>query len=396
MSDLLNKLTNERFQGFISANENADITKLLLTGNKPDVDIKLAAAQILSKRKSKGKLTSWLGVEGLVLPPPLSIEQASSDTTSDYKAQLISGDHLVDLTGGMGIDTLAFSDQFALVTYVEQDSWLCEVFDYNVKKLGKNNIVIINQRAEEFLSSFNGKAVFYIDPARRDDLKKKVFRFDDCTPDLTKLLFFLKEKACRLLVKASPMIDITEGVRALKYVEEVHIISIKNDCKEVLFDLKFEQPNENPLVKTVNFTDGPLESFQFNLKQDQMVPALLSKSKKYLFEPNSSVLKGGGYASIGQAFPISKLHQNTHLFTSDKLIEGFPGRKFIIIKDSVSKEDLNVLLQTKKANIITRNYPLKPEEIKKKYKIKDGGDHYLIGYRDLDNKPRLLIALRLN
>ncbi|MEQ8238831.1 MAG: SAM-dependent methyltransferase [Cyclobacteriaceae bacterium] len=396
MSTSLDKLTNETFIRFIRENEQADLTKLLLASNKPNIDIKLAVDQILSRRKSKGKLALWLSQEGLIFPPPLSIEQASSDLTAAYKSELLRGDLLVDLTGGMGVDTLAFATTFNRVIYVEQDPWLCEVFEYNSNKLGLHNISIINQRSEDYLKTIDAKATFYIDPARRGNFKQKVFRFEDCTPDLTKLLFLLKEKTERLLVKASPMIDVTEGIRGLKHVDLVHILSIKNDCKEVLFDLRFSDVNNNPSIKTINYTDQGIESFTFDLIQPKIDLTRFSEPKSYLYEPNASVLKAGGFASICASFPVSKIQQNTHLFTSDSLIQEFPGRKFIVLKDGITKADMEKLLPEKKANIITRNYPLKPEEIKKKYKLKDGGDQYLIGYRNMENKAKLLVAQRLN
>jgi len=164
----------------------------------------------------------------------------------------------------------------------------------------------------------------------------------------------------------------------------------------VLFDLHFNVKKNNPAIKTVNYTDQGIESFTFDLIQAKVDLNCFSEPKSYLYEPNASVLKGGGFASICSSFPVYKIQQNTHLFTSDFIIEEFPGRKFIVLKDGITKADIETFIPDKKVNIITRNYPIKPEEIKKKYKLKDGGNQYLIGYRNMENKAKLLVAGRLN
>ncbi len=239
MSARLDGLTSEIFAQFVKDHENEDVSKLLLSKAPEGIDLKEAADQILSRRKAKDKLPRWLASRGLVFPPPLSIEQSSSEAAANYKKNILKGDHLVDLTGGMGVDLLTLSDQFSQATHVEIDPWLSEIFAHNSKLLSQNPIAAVNTSAEEFLDSFERKATFFIDPARRDSDKKKVFLFEDCSPNVVAMLPAFKAKAEKVLVKAAPMIDITLGISQLQYVSEVHVVSVNNECKEVLFLARF-------------------------------------------------------------------------------------------------------------------------------------------------------------
>lgn len=395
MLDQLAKLKKETFQAFIRANETSDLTKLLFAGNKPDVEIKLAVDQILSRRKAKQKLPSWYKKENVLYPPPLSLEQASSDPAAKYKSKIMSGAHLVDLTGGMGVDLLRMSKKFEAATYVEQDEWLCALFGQNKQLFKGDSITVFHQSAEEFLKKFNGKASFFIDPARRDVLNQKVYLFTDCTPDITKILFQLKEKADQVLVKASPMIDLTEGKRELKYVKHIHVLSIQNECKEVLFHLDFQKNQVEPDITCCNFQSDKEELFTFNLVQEKGIAVAFGSVGRYLYDPNSSILKAGAFKSITAKYNLLKLGPNTHLYTGQEMIEDFPGRKFIVIKDDVNKQDIAELLADKQANVFTKDYPIKADELRRKYKLEEGSSYYLIGYRDLNGKPKMVLANKL-
>jgi 16S rRNA G966 N2-methylase RsmD len=393
MSTRLDGLTSASFTKFVKENENEEITKLLL-GKKPDgVDLKEAADQILSRRKAKDKLPHWVAQDGLVFPPPLSIEQSSSEAAANYKKNILKGHHLVDLTGGMGVDLLTLSDQFEFATHVEIDPWLSEVFAHNSKLLSSNPITAVNTSAEDFLSSFSGKATFFIDPARRDGDKKKVFLFEDCSPNVVAMLRDFREKAYRVLVKAAPMIDITLGIHQLEFVSEVHVVSIDNECKEVLFLLNFETQTQ-PTIHCINIVRGETQHFSFTQEAEKSVDVSFSSFQKYLYEPNASIRKAGAFKSIAASFFLNKIANNTHLYTSDNLIENFPGRTFEVLSP-FDKKNQKLQFPDKKANVISKNHPLSAEQIKSKFGLKDGGDLYLIAFRDVKDVSVMIVAKRV-
>lgn len=384
-------LSSGSAQGFILQNAQEDVQHLLLN---PPVDlkehIKDLADQILSRRKAKDKLPNWLAKEAIVFPPPLSVEQSSSQAAAAYKSKLISGKNLIDLTGGMGVDCLALGQVFTHTTYVERDEWLCTLFQHNQDILTDKEITVVNATAEDFLKDFQGKATFFIDPARRDIHKNKVFRFSDCTPNLIEILPVFKEKADQVLVKAAPMIDLTQGITELGNVKQIHVLSIKNEVKEVLFLVDFKCKGE-PEIHCVNLNEDQ-KTFRFLLSEEKEAPLTHDPIKKYLYDPNSSILKAGGFKSVAMQYPVQKLGASTHLYTSADLIGDFPGRRFEVIKAHLQKKDIKKLLPDGKANVLAKNYPLKPEELKKKFNLKDGGEFFLIGYRDTDKKPSLLVC----
>ena len=388
-----NIFTSDQVKQFISDHRDDDIQKLLLS---PPAEFKehitFIVDQILSRRKAKTKLPEWYANSGLILPPPLSLEQSSSPATSAYKSKLIKGEVLVDLTGGMGVDTIAFSSHFKNVHYVEMNESIYTVFEHNRDVLGKRTIKTHHQTAEDFLTSFPGKACFFIDPARRDQNKSRVFRFEDCSPNVVELIPEFKAKAKRVLVKAAPMIDLSLGIEELQYVSEVHVVSVKNEVKEVLFLLDLENAlNAEPLIRCVNLETFH-SPFEFRPSQERTTENTLRELGQYLYDPNSSILKAGAFKLVGEKFGLKKLATNTHLYTSDELINEFPGRVWKVIETVINKKNIAQLLPGGKANVITKNYPQKPDELKKKLKIKDGGVQFLIGFRNGNNKPLLILA----
>lgn len=388
MTHRLMTILSPEFQDFLHANQHVEVTRLLLS--PAPVDVKEAAEQITSKRKAKDKLSAWFAAESVVFPPPLSVEQSSSQQAADYKSGLISGDVLVDLTGGMGVDCLALSRRFRKTIYVEQDQWLCTLFRHNQQQLNDNPIQVENATAEDFLHSFRGRATLYIDPARRNAHQQKVFRFEDCSPDLTQLLGLLRSRADQVLVKAAPLIDLTLGIHQLQYVKEVHVVSIRNEVKEVLFLLDFAFQDE-PEIHCVNLGNEPTV-FRFKQQDEKKISPHHGPLKKYLYEPYSAILKAGAFKSISLVYPVQKLNANTHLYTSESYLADFPGRRWEVIASGIKKNVLKNLLPSGKANVITKNYPLKPEELKKKLKLKDGGENYIVGFRDEQDKPQLVLA----
>ena len=392
MVDDLAYLSFPEVRKFILDNEDTNVQDLILHPPNEFKDrIGLIADQIISRKKGKDKLPQWLKMAGVIMPPPLLLEQCSSETTAKHKASVFRGEKLVDLTGGMGVDTLAMSHSFQLTTYVEHDEWLSRVFRHNSEIFSKTDIRTINSSAEKYLSSIEGPASFYLDPARRDQ-SRKVFRFEDCTPNVVDLIPTLKEKADQVLIKASPMLDIQKGLSQLGAVSQIHIVSINNECKELLFLSKFNEITE-PRIHCINFSRERVQTFSFTINDEESAIPTFSQPKKYLYDPNSSILKGGAFKSIAIQFDIDKLGTNTHLYTSNELVKDFPGRTFEVIHQNPSKQELKSLVQ---ANVITKNYPIKAEEIKKKYSIKDGGHFFLFGIRDQKNKSRILLSRKVN
>lgn len=381
---------SEEEKQFILSNIEADVSKLLLNPPKGFRDnIQSLVEQIQSRQKAKNKLPSWYSNPDLIFPPPLSVEQCSSEATANYKSKLVSGSHLVDLTGGMGIDTLAFSEHFEHVTYVEQNEILCERMTHNAKVFNKK-ITVINSSAEAFIatSDFGRSTTFYIDPARRDIQDKKVFRFADCSPNMIELMDRFKSVGCKVLVKAAPLIDLTLGSQELQGVSEIHVVSVKNDCKEVLFLLDFERSVTNVPIHTINITGEGNELFDFSMEEERAASIELSDQKAFLLLPNASILKAGGFKSISAKFHIPKISSSTHFYTSDKPILHFPGRQFEVLTDPITK-------QLRKVNVISRNHPLTPKQILKKYSLTEGGELYILAFRDQRDKPQMVLARKV-
>ncbi len=392
--DALDFLTSKEVREFIRENLNADVQKLIL--NPPgefNAHIKLIANQLLARQKAVGKLDNWVNDFNLIFPPPLSVEQASSERTATYKQSFFMGKQLVDLTGGMGVDCLVLSEHFEQTTYVEKEPQLAGVFQHNCIALRKT-ISIANTDAISFLreSGLFTDTHFFIDPARRDDHKQKVFKLADCTPNVLEILPLVQDPSNQLLIKLSPLLDLKATLAEIGNVKEVHIVAIKNEVKELLLLVDFNYQGE-PLIKTINL-DSTTQQYDFQISDEEHEESELGNLKKYLFEPNAAILKAGAFKKIGTDFRLAKIHPNTHLFTSDQIIEDWPGRMFEVIETD-TKRNLDRYLTNGQINVMTRNYPLSPTELKKKMKVKDGGDYFLIGFRDQHSKPQLVVAKKV-
>ena len=381
---------SEEEKQFILSNIDTDVTKLLLNPPKDFKErITFLTEQIQSRQKAKDKLPTWYANPDLIFPSPLSVEQCSSEATANYKAELLGGTHLIDLTGGMGVDTLTFADHFQHVTYVEQNEFLCSQMEHNVKALGKN-VQVINDTAESFLAKrkFDSPSLFFIDPARRDSQAKKVFRFFDCSPNINELMDQFREIGSKVMIKAAPLIDLSMGIEELQNVEAIHVISVKNDCKEVLFLLDFQRKNTDVPIRTINLTNEGSEIFDFTFNEERASDLVLSDPKKFLLLPNASILKAGAFKSISTQFGISKIGTNTHFYTSDELVSNFPGRTFEVLNEPISK-------QLDRANVISRNHPLTPQQILKKFRLKEGGNRFILAFRDQNEKPQIVLAQKI-
>jgi 16S rRNA G966 N2-methylase RsmD len=374
---------NEETKQFIYKNIDANIHQLALQSARfPLVDMPLAIRQINGKQKIKVKVPLFYNTDNILYPVQLSLEQSSSESTAKYKSSLCEGNILVDLTGGFGVDCNFMSEQFKQTIYVELQSELCELARHNFRVLNKPHIRVIHAETENYLTEMEHADWIFIDPARRSSSGKKVVLLSDCEPDVSALSTLLLQKSTKVLIKLSPMMDITAAVNELPNTAEIHIISIDNECKEVLLILDQEK-HANRKITTINFgKNNKTEVFEFY--QEEEAGAQIENAtaaEKYLYEPNASVMKSGAFKLISKQFSLHKLHKNTHLYTSVKLSVAFPGRIFEVQNQwGNSKKELKELAEKNpKANISTRNYPLSVDELRKKLKIKDGGDVYLFG-----------------
>lgn len=391
------QLTSEQKQ-FILAHESEDVRKTALRFVRDDMPLLLT--QIAGRQMAEKKIPSWYAETAVFYPPHLSLEQSSSELTARYKASLVSGengmsfataatnltsiegenDTFADLTGGMGVDFSFLLPHFLKAVYVEQNKDLCRIAAHNFRLLGLENATVHCADAETFLKETASLDFVYLDPSRRDNAGRKVFRIEDCSPDLSEIKPLLLAKSDRIMVKYSPMLDISLAVKSLGFVSAVHVVSVDNECKELLFLLS-QTAVEEPLFIAVNLKRcGEKEVFSFTMAQEQKVMiSFADKPGRYLYEPNASILKAGAFKSVAEAYHLQKLHIHSHLYTSDELVADFPGRVFEVETSFLpNKRNLKSFLQdTKKANITVRNFPVTVAEIRRKTGLEDGGDIYL-------------------
>lgn len=352
------------------------------------------AQQIIGKRKTKDKVPTYNKAANILFPPTLNLEQSSSETTALYKNHIlttlkIGSGIAIDLTGGFGIDSFFLSRYFERLEYIEQDATLLDIAQHNHKVLGATNIDHVNTTSEKFLTSSTQRRVdlIYIDPSRRSVSNQKVFKLADCVPDVVSLREKIFTVSPCLLIKASPLLDIKMGLQELINVSAVFIVSVENECKELLFFCEKDLTSAPPLIHAVDIGKRSTSTFSFTFEEELRAKVGFSVPSKYLYEPNASILKAGAFKAIGEKFSLHKLQVSTHLYTSDILREDFPGRVFEI--QELLKADAKIIqskFDHQQANVLARNYPLTPEQIKSKYKIRDGGTLYLIGFSGEDQK----------
>lgn len=387
------ELLNKEIQEFINSNLNKNATSILLRKNKfVNVSLSEIAEQLDAKQRCKKKLPTWFSTANIYFPNKLNIEQASSELTASYKSQCISGSSIIDLTGGFGVDTYFFAKHFETVVHCEMDKALSEIAEHNFNIFKIDNIAFHNIDGLNLLRSSNEQFDWlYIDPSRRHDDKGKVFFLSDCLPNVPQVLDLLMEHTNNILVKASPMLDIKHALNELKEVEEVHVIAVKNEVKELLFMIKKGYKGE-VLIETINMEQVNNQDFSFRLSEEQLATSTLGEIQNYLFEPNAAIMKSGAFKLISEKLKIPKLHQHSHLYTSKELID-FPGRKFEVIKVlPFNKKVLKKEIHHMKCNISTRNFPEKVSYLKKKFQLKDGGSDYLFFTTNLHNEKVVIIT----
>ncbi|WP_027382088.1 class I SAM-dependent methyltransferase [Epilithonimonas caeni] len=393
------KLISSDIQNYINQNLNCDLTKMLLRKSPFfDVSIQEIVQQIKGKKTAEKKFP-FLTKEGIIFPPNLNLEQASSQSTAKYKAQNLKGKSFLDLTCGFGIDAYFLSKNFDDVTLIEQNPELISIVEHNWKTLGRK-ANFINENLEEFLNGLrepqtdkqnqiknkNKFDIVYLDPARRDQQNKKKFLLEDLSPNLLEIEEKLHSIADKIIVKLSPLIDISYLISELKNISEIQIIAVRNEVKELLLIIENKEQrtkNKDIQIRCVNLESDEPE-FSFNFNDEKTARSEFSESLKFLYIPNNSILKAGVFNIISEKFGLKKLHPNTHFYTSENKIGNFPGRVL-----EIEKIDAKDLKKGEKYNLISKNYPLKPEEIKKKYKLNDGGDHYLVFTQSINGKEIL-------
>lgn len=380
---------------FVKEHAADDVQRLALEVRKhPEVDAHFALDQIAGRQKSRTKLPSWAEVDALIFPPSVSMEQCSSEATASYKSSLVSGESLVDLTGGFGVDFSFLASRFSSAVYVERQEHLCHIAEHNFKVLGLSHVQVVNDDAEHYLATMPVVDLIYLDPARRDGAGNRVFRLDDCTPNVVQLLDLLLTKGRQVMIKLSPMLDVSQALRQLRGVSEVHIVSVAGECKELLLLLSAKHEGD---VKIVCVNDG--QTFTYRLGEPVVMPMqwsgeLPAEGDLYLYEPNASMMKAGCFGQLAQRYGLQAVAQQSHLFVAERPILDFQGRKFVVndITTLNSKELKQKLAGITQANVAVRNFPLKAAELAKRLRLKDGGSVYIFGTRLTNGKNVLLLC----
>ncbi|TCK69153.1 putative methyltransferase [Winogradskyella wandonensis] len=389
------EILNTEIQAFINKNLKADINTLLLKGIPfSTIDSKTLVAQIEAKKRCEKKLPTWYNSQQIYYPNKLNIEQTSSEATANYKANLVSGESLIDITGGFGVDTFYFSKQIKKVTHCEIDTELSQIVKHNYKKLKVNNIECLNENGIDALKRINQQFDWlYVDPSRRDNTQKKVFLLTDCEPNVKTFQGLFLKYSENVMVKTSPLLDLKATLSDLNHVKEIHIVALNNEVKELLWILERDYKDE-VLVKSVNLRKETQQLFDFMITEESRNHALFSLPLTYLYEPNVSILKAGAFNTVSAKLNIPKLHQHSHLYTSKDLID-FPGRRFKIEKQIPFNKKSFAKEKISKANVTTRNFPLSVGDIRKKLKIKDGGSLYLFFTTNFNDEKLILICSKI-
>ena len=451
---------NDNVKDFIKKHLNDDVNKLALSKFPEDIDKHFVVRQIHARQVLSKKLPSWAENDELIFPKKLSLEQCSSELTAKYKTSLSTKSHeitrkgfsedscdlvdkkriLVDLTGGMGVDTSFLSDNFDKTYYVDMQEELCEIAKHNFKILDKN-IEVVNDNAEHFLTTCDEVDCIYLDPARRDEYGRKMVSLHDCSPDVAELHDILLKKAKKVLVKVSPMLDIEMIKKELTDITEIHVVAVRNECKEILLEIqklknsKSQQLSNSVTQKLSNSATQQLrilaidlrENWSFFFTEDEERDAqwtLADSVGKYLYEPGAACMKAGCFKLLSQKYNLDKLHRNSHLYTSNELIFDFPGRIFEVLcalpfdkktkkeitsicqqttdnrqqtlsEDFPATQQLSNIATPKKASVATRNFPLSADELRKNLGLQDGNDFYIFGTTMKGEKKIVVIAKKL-
>ena len=390
------KLLNSEIQQFINNNLDKNIAKLALQKNPfPEIEWISILNQIEAKSKSKEKLPYWFATKNIIYPSKISVEQTSSEKTASYKSELVSGESLIDLTGGFGVDDFYFTKKIKTVTHCEINPELSQIVKHNFEQLNVKNISCLSGDSLEILTQSNAKYDWiYIDPSRRNDAKGKVFMLKDCLPNVPEHLDLFFEYSDRILIKTAPLLDITAGLSELRNVKTIHFVAVENEVKELLWEIHKDYLGKTNL-KTINIVKKKQDVFEFVLDENPKIPEY-GLPENYLYEPNSAIMKSGGFDEVGTFYKLKKLHKHSHLYTNSEVI-AFPGRIFEIENTiAYHKKEMKIFLEGKQFNITTRNFPETVESIRKKWKIKEGGKQYCFFTTDENDNKIVLICKKIN
>lgn len=413
---------------FIDEHLQEDVRQLALQKNKyKDIDFDFALRQIQGRQKTRDKLPLLASIPRFVFPPSLALEQCSSEMTAKYKRIIINdilcrdtacrvsiendpdkssrdtacrvstGNHriMADLTGGFGIDTLFLSNLFETCHYVEPQRQLCDILSHNLKLLQFEHVQIHQTTMEDFIQDMEPVDFLYLDPSRRNAQGSRVVSLEDCTPNIVQYKDILLQKARKVMLKLSPMLDIKRALAQLPETKEIYVLALNGECKELLLllDVGVQKPLQYHAVNIWLEGNSMKElCFDFTDEEEQnAIPKFDSQVGQYLYEPNAAILKAGAFKSLATHFGLNKLHPHTHLYTSDSLIKEFPGRIFRV-QNIYSYKDAKTALKTiQKANVAVRNFPQTADELKKSLKLADGGAVYVFG-TTLDNGQKVIIS----
>lgn len=397
-SDALQIGLTEKELAYIDEHLTDDVNQLLLRFKKSEnLDIKKVIGQIHARQKAIKKLPEWSSYKNLLFPPALSVEQSSSEATAIFKSSLVSGDTLMDITGGMGVDCYYMSKQFKKATYFELQPEVAAAADFNFNVLKAGHITVKN--ANSLTAIDHDKLVadwIYTDPARRDGNKEKVVRLADCTPDIVSNIKLLLRAAPNILLKTSPLLDIDLAVKELTHVKAVYAIGYDQECKELLFHINRDHDSQayELKVRILNQRGEAEQSLDFAKNQEQTARISYSYPQAYLYEPHAAVLKSGAFKVLGERFGVNKLAASSHLYTSENRVDNFPGRTFEVV--GYCKPDggeIQKIIGQNKANLTLRNFPAKIQDLRKKWRLNDGGEFYLFATTLFDNK-KVVIATK--
>lgn len=390
------KILTSEVQHFIQENLTTDISKIALKKSPFEgVSSHELAEQISAKIKCKNKLPLWFASKGIYFPPKLSIEQASSEQTALYKSQLVSG-KLLDMTGGFGVDDYYFQQKCQKVVYCELNPLLSQIVAHNFSVLGANAVECFLGNSFDYLTNTQQRFNFiYLDPVRRDNHQNKVFLLKDCTPNVPDSLEFLWNFTEVILIKTSPMLDIQSAIQELSNVKEIHIVAVNNEVKELIFLLKKSEINNDILIKSISISSTENQEFSFYISEKQLSEEVYDSPKKFLYEPNAAIMKSGGFSVLGTKYNLKKLAKHSHLFTSQELVCDFQGRIFEIESVEEFHKSIKQKVENQKFNITTRHFPLSVAEIRKKFKIKDGGDKFLFFTTDFSGQKITIFCKKI-
>lgn len=386
---------NEATLEFIRIHADEDVRQLAFLGKKnPEVDMAYALDQIAGRQKARVKIPSWASIDGIVYPPHISMEQCSSEKTARYKARIAgNGEKIVDLTAGFGVDMAFMSAGFKQAVHVEMQPQLCAISSENYKCLGLNHVQVVCNDGVGYLHQMEHADLIFIDPARRDQHGARTYGIADCTPNVLEIIDEMLQKADRVMIKLSPMLDWQKTVADVGNVSQVHIVSVGNECKELLLEVK---KGKDEKVKVFCVNDDQVFSYEIG-ETHPFTPSPLHPFT-FLYEPNASIMKAGCFNLISHRFGITHPDANSHLFLSDKLVEGFPGRGFVIERVStMNKRELKeALAGIDKANVAVRNFPLSVADLRKRLKLKDGGDVYIFATTDAKKGHLVMVCRKIS